>query len=260
MKFLNRQTIKPALITAITGIFIGFLSPFGMDKIPLHISIIYWVLVCTTGYFVYRPCIATSESLLAKYFEFRLIRLAIGVVVASAIFSLVVPLITWGVFNFQIDYRTEYLSIFSKALVIGSALTLIGYAYEHIKAQNARIADNEKQAQEYIAQIEDDDYQQFMELLPLEKRGELICLEMADHYIKVYTDKGHHMLLMRFKDAIEKLSNFNGIQTHRSWWVAIEQVTATTKEGRKQLLVMSNEVKVPVSRTYADAVKAAKLT
>ena len=262
MSDFNQQSLQPYIIVVIVGVFIGFLRPFGMDSLPFHLTILYWVLVCFAGYLLYRPFIEFGERFLAKYCSSRIVRTAISVVVASAVFSLIVPMITWGIFSYETDYRTQYFSIFAKALVIGSALTLVGYVQEYVKMQQDRLAENERKTEEIheeIAQQEAIEQQAFIDLLPIEKRGKLVCLEMSDHYVKVHTDKGHHMLLMRFKDALDRLQNVDGIQTHRSWWVATNQITATTKEGRKQMLVMSNQIKVPVSRTYADAVKAANI-
>ena len=98
-----------------------------------------------------------------------------------------------------------------------------------------------------------------MSLLPVDKRGELYCLEMDDHYVKVYTDKGHHMLLMRFKDALGLLEEFDGLQTHRSWWVSTQAVESVQKEQRKTTLVLKNQLRVPVSKTFNEAVKKAGL-
>ena len=98
-----------------------------------------------------------------------------------------------------------------------------------------------------------------MEKLPLEKRGNLLCLEMDDHYLKVYTDKGHHLILMRFKDALALLESYAGLQTHRSWWVAIDAITTTQRDGRKVSLTLSNSLAVPVSRTYMKNITALNL-
>lgn len=96
-----------------------------------------------------------------------------------------------------------------------------------------------------------------MNQLPIEKRGELLCLEMSDHYVKVYTSKGHHMVLMRFKNALSALSLYPGTQTHRSWWVAHNAIKQVKKDERKISLVLLNDLVVPVSRTYARDVKQA---
>jgi DNA-binding LytR/AlgR family response regulator len=98
-------------------------------------------------------------------------------------------------------------------------------------------------------------YQEFMAKLPLEKRGQLLCLEMDDHYLKVHTDQGHHLLLMRFKDALSFLEDYPGVQAHRSWWVAKDAIVGEEKIGRKLLLKLVNQQLVPVSRSYTEKVK-----
>lgn len=69
---------------------------------------------------------------------------------------------------------------------------------------------------------------------------------MDDHYVKVYTDKGHHMLLMRFKDALALLENHPDLQTH-SWWVSLDAVSSVEKQSRKVTLLLKNQLSVPVS-------------
>ena len=61
---------------------------------------------------------------------------------------------------------------------------------------------------------------------------------------------------MRFKDAMQMLSDVKGLQTHRSWWVANTSIIKTLKIGRKLVLVMENDVKVPFSKTYLNNVNA----
>jgi DNA-binding LytR/AlgR family response regulator len=49
------------------------------------------------------------------------------------------------------------------------------------------------------------------------------------------------------------------MRVHRSWWVARDAVTGTLRRGRGLALLLSNGIEVPVSRSYADAVKSARL-
>ena len=102
-------------------------------------------------------------------------------------------------------------------------------------------------------------YEKLMAMLPIEKRGNLLCLQMDDHYLNVVTDNGQHLILMRFKDALDLLRDYPGLQTHRSWWVALEAVSSVRKEGRKHVLILSENIEVPVSKTYVENVKSAGL-
>ncbi len=39
-----------------------------------------------------------------------------------------------------------------------------------------------------------------------------------------HTDRGSDLILMRLSDALTELKGLEGAQTHRSWWVAAEQL------------------------------------
>ena len=95
--------------------------------------------------------------------------------------------------------------------------------------------------------------------LPLEKRGALISLSVQDHYVEVRTSKGREMLLMRLKDAMAETEGVDGLQVHRSHWVALGQVRAARRLGDRAELSMSDGRDIPVSRTYVKAIRAAGL-
>jgi len=81
------------------------------------------------------------------------------------------------------------------------------------------------------------------------KGGQLIALKAEDHYLRVFTDVGSALILMKFEDALAALNGYPGIQTHRSWWVASSQL-----EGKPVLLasdsciLLNDNTSVPVSR------------
>ena len=256
--FANRNLLHDLSISLVVGLFIGFLGPFGMGQLPLWISISYWVFTCIIGYFIYTPLIHFGNRLLINKIPRQWHRVAISTLLASVLMSFTVPLITWLFFNMPIDFSQQFMQVFPKAVVIGGVITVVSLFRDRMQLQQLQlqekqaIVDNhEKQAERVV----NEKLEQFITLLPLEKRGELLCLEMSDHYLKVYTDKGHHMLLMRFKDALNQLEDVDGLQTHRSWWVACNAIESMKKENRKILLVLSNGNEVPVSRTFADSVK-----
>lgn len=92
-------------------------------------------------------------------------------------------------------------------------------------------------------------------LPPRLARSRLIAVEAEDHYLRVRTEAGSDLVLMRFGDALDALVDCDGFQTHRSWWVARGAVeTARWKAGRGEL-VLSDGAVAPVSRTYAAALK-----
>lgn len=93
--------------------------------------------------------------------------------------------------------------------------------------------------------------------LPARSRAELLHLRMQDHYVEVHTTSGSEMLLLRFRDALREVEGVDGLRVHRSHWVARAAVVGVERErGGRLALRLVNGVKVPVSRSFAPAVKA----
>lgn len=91
---------------------------------------------------------------------------------------------------------------------------------------------------------------QFFNRLPKKLGRDIISLNAQDHYVEVKTTLGSELILMRMSDAISELTNLEGFQTHRSWWVASKHILDTQLNGGKKHLTLSNETIVPVSRSF----------
>ena len=116
-----------------------------------------------------------------------------------------------------------------------------------------------------LAELEDaqpeDRIADFLQRLPVRFRGaDLWAISSEDHYLRVHTDRGEELILMRLADAIRELGEDNGLQTHRSWWVAKQGVADSRRENGKLYLVLKSGKEAPVSRTYQPNVRAAGLT
>jgi len=74
----------------------------------------------------------------------------------------------------------------------------------------------------------------FMERLPAKYRGaHLFAVSSEDHYLRVHTSLGEELILMRLADAVDLLSQADGLQVHRSWWVSLDGV-ADVHAGRER--------------------------
>jgi len=98
----------------------------------------------------------------------------------------------------------------------------------------------------------------FIERLPLRFRGaRLIAVEAEDHYLRVHTDHGSELILMRLSDALTELEGLEGAQTHRSWWVARDAVQAASRGDGRATLALEGGLTAPVSRRYARTLREA---
>ena len=67
------------------------------------------------------------------------------------------------------------------------------------------------------------------------------------------------MLSLRLSDAIRGVSVTEGLQAHRSHWVALAMVRSAQREGDRAILTMSHRAEIPLSRAHLAEAKAAGL-
>jgi DNA-binding LytR/AlgR family response regulator len=92
----------------------------------------------------------------------------------------------------------------------------------------------------------------FLARLPLKLRGaEVWAIEAEDHYLRLHTSKGQDLILLRLADAVAELQGIEGLQVHRSWWVARDAITDAKRGDGRATLTLKDGAEVPVSRTYA---------
>ena len=76
----------------------------------------------------------------------------------------------------------------------------------------------------------------------------VLCLQMEDHYVRVHTPHGSALVLMSLSQAMAGLKDVEGVQTHRSWWVARASIAGVVEDGRKLRLRLTDGLEAPVSR------------
>jgi DNA-binding LytR/AlgR family response regulator len=98
----------------------------------------------------------------------------------------------------------------------------------------------------------------FLDRLPLKLRGATLhAVESEDHYLRIHTDRGSDLILMRLSDAVAELEGLEGAQVHRSWWVARDAVTGARRGDGRATLTLKGGIEAPVSRRYAPALRKA---
>lgn len=86
--------------------------------------------------------------------------------------------------------------------------------------------------------------------------GDILAAEAQEHYVKIKATEQGGMALYRFGDAVRDLSRYDGMQIHRSHWVADRAVAAVVgKRGSLKIELTDGEI-VPVSRRYELEVEA----
>jgi hypothetical protein len=86
----------------------------------------------------------------------------------------------------------------------------------------------------------------------------VLMVAAEDHYLRlVLADGRRPLVLFRLRDALPELAAHDGLQVHRSAWVARRHVAGARREGRRWLLVLAYGSEQAVSETYLPAVRAA---
>jgi len=96
-----------------------------------------------------------------------------------------------------------------------------------------------------------------VERLPPPQRGKLVSLSVADHYVEVVTERGKGLVLIRLGDAIGETAGIPGLQIHRSHWVAAHAIRRLVRLEGKPMLELVDGRRLPVSRSYIEAVREA---
>lgn len=93
--------------------------------------------------------------------------------------------------------------------------------------------------------------------LPPRLGRDLLCLQMEDHYVRLHTPKGSTLMLMSLSQAMAEVDGVEGLQVHRSWWVARHAVQRVVQDGRSLRLLLTNEMEAPVSRAHVARLRSA---
>ena len=95
----------------------------------------------------------------------------------------------------------------------------------------------------------------FFKILPVEKRGVLISMMAQDHYVEITTEKGTHLHRMPMKAAIEMVKGEDGLQVHRSHWVAASALHALEESPSRIFATLRDGRKIPVSKSKVAEVR-----
>ena len=96
-------------------------------------------------------------------------------------------------------------------------------------------------------QPDDDPREQFFAPIPRALGQDIIAVSSDMHYLHVHTTLGKCMVLGTIRDVASLLKDA-GLLVHRSHWVAHAHVRRIAKRGSAWECVMTNDLRIPVSR------------
>ncbi len=247
-----RQVIIDIAVLIAIGVVLGVLAPLGTGYMGLAGRIVYWVVMALVGYLLYKP-IGTLVIRLEPKLELpNWFLWSASVAIATVPMAVVVWVVSAGGKDIPIPSLETALVHYLMVLVVGSVVTLLmnllpvnGGAAQPV-LPNSR-SDEARQVLQSAAETPAL-HSRFLDRLPPELGSELIALEMEDHYVRAHTSLGSGLVLLRLRDALAELDGLEGMQVHRSWWVARHAVSDVKRDGRNVRLVLDTGVEAPVSR------------
>lgn len=81
-------------------------------------------------------------------------------------------------------------------------------------------------------------------------QGRLVAMTVRDHYVDVVTTAGRGSVLIRFADAMQEAEGEEGVQIHRSHWIALWSVAGIERETGKIFVRLCPDLRLPVSRSH----------
>lgn len=248
-----RRVLGDLTIMAVLGVVLALVGPFGSFGLPFAWRLVYWVGLSLGGYACYRP-IAGAVVDWARDLE---LPEPAAWILACLIATVPMSVLVWFVGRlpgpFPLPTLEEAFASYAYVLVVGGTLTALFYVLERQKdvaTTTARPTASTKDQTTAPVQV------RFLERIPQRLGSELLALEMEDHYLRVHTALGSDLILLRMRDAVAELDGFDGLQVHRSWWVARAAVERVEREGRGLRLVLTGGLQVPVARDQVATVKA----
>tara|TARA_R110002124_G_scaffold230870_1_gene396083 strand:+ start:1915 stop:2715 length:801 start_codon:yes stop_codon:yes gene_type:complete len=239
---LGRSGVVELVALVLFGVFLAAIAPFGTAAAPGPMRYLYWQLAMIGGGLI----AALIETGLARRLSgrpglFVIAQLAIMTPAIAAWVSLL-PVFLFG----EAVSAARFLRLVPDVLAINvAALVLVWLMRKALNRVDPRAPVPEGLAPLAIR----------AKLPPRLARARLVAVEAEDHYLRIRTEAGSALVLMRLGDALDLLSTLDGFRTHRSWWVARSAVQTVRWKGGRGSLGLSDGSLAPVSRTHAAALK-----
>jgi hypothetical protein len=254
MPNLRTFIIELSIMLAL-GLLLALLGPFGTFVMGGFAErLIYWISLSVGGYLVYRPVAAYADRTAAQLDLPRPAAWALGVAVATLPMTLVAWLASYRHTPGLWPSLDDYVEMYGNVLLIGAGITLIFW----FASADERPPSSEPAPPSFGGpRPEAPGRARFLGRLPPHLGRELLALEMEDHYVRAHTANGSTLILMRLRDAVTELDGVEGMQVHRSWWVARDAVERIVQEGRSVRLKLKGGLEAPVARNSVPALRAA---
>ena len=242
----ERPWVAVALIATVPGVVLAMMGPFGSFSAPVWMRFAYWVPTMALGAGLGAALSIWAEQ--SPLFDRRPIaRFLTVTTLMTAAMSLVAYGMGTAVFG---PGRMQFTPVFVFYVwVITLVMSLAGAI---LRARRTT------QAAAPLPSPADIRPAKLNQRLPVKLQdAAILALEGEDHYVRIHTDKGSELVLLRLSDAIAEMGATPGARTHRSWWVSKAAIATVRRDNGRLALVLTSGAEAPVSRGYAPELREA---
>lgn len=253
---MAKRLMIELLVMVALGLLIGLLGPFGTFGAPPAQRMLSWVIWLLAGYALFRPTGVVASWLCEATGMPRFAGTLLALVVASVPLTLIITMMAMRM-DFAEALRwpgfwTMYLYIWIIAAVVSIAMGAV-FGRAAPAAKTATPPPTAPSAPEPAPVAPERE----APTLPLPPGfGPVSALKGEDHYVRVIGEGREELILMRMRDAIDRLGAADGLRIHRSWWVARDAVESVRREGRTAVVVLKGGHEAPVARDMMPALRA----
>ncbi len=242
---VGRLGLAELSVLALIGLFLALIGAFDSDQIDLHRRLAYWIFVLVAG----GACGGAIEPWLERWPPLATrpwLRAPVLILAMAAPSTVIVMFTAVALYSGHASFKS-LVRLYPQVTIICIPLVAMAWTARRALRPAAPAPTPSEAAPPPLLRDK---------LPPRLARARLLAVQAEDHYLRVHTDAGDALLLMRFTDALEALEAMDGVRTHRSWWVARSAVEeALWRRGRGDLVLVGG-LTAPVSRGYAAAVRA----
>lgn len=160
--------------------------------------------------------------------------------------------------TFSVEFFVNFLSFMTPNFVLFTALN-----YYFDRGLNQPLFRYKLDTHELSSSLSNDDKKTpattpeliFLKLISKEKQGKLLAIQAQEHFVKVWTEAGSELIRYKFGTALLELESADGLQIHRSYWVADDAVKRFKKDGPKYVIELVNDEVIPISQSYLRQVR-----
>jgi len=232
----------------VVGAILGAVGPFGSffnDTLPIRVA--YWTTLCLVSGIAISATVRWLWPLARRRGVAAWLwvpALAVAITLPLGLFSRVFAAGIWPGIRQAVSLGEWY----GQTLLVELTF-LVLYVAAYARAGSARPRMEAATGEAGEARI--------LDRLPPRLGRDLLCLQMEDHYVRLHTPQGSVLVLTPLRTAITQVGAIEGMQVHRSWWVARQAVQGVVQDGRNLRLKLISGLEAPVARSKVAELRAA---